>query len=138
MKQARHDELMSQISQEKRAELELQKERNEATERRRKYQLNLKKDKEEDRKNNVWYKIEEGEASLQQLKKQRRNEQMLIKAERTLQQQTKRENLNRIKRKQQYHMKETMRKVEENDRRSQELKKQKENVFSSLHLFLSK
>ena len=107
-------------------------------ERRRKYQLKLKKDKEEDQQNNVRYKIEEGEASLQQLKEQRWKEQMLIKAEHELQQQMKRENLECIKRKQEYHMKETMRKVEENDRRSQELKKQKEHVFSSLHLFLSK
>ena len=37
-----------------------------------------------------------------------RKKQMLIKAERELQQQMKRENLERIKRKQEYHMKETM------------------------------
>ena len=128
-KQGRHEELMSQIYEEKQAELEHRQEMNEAIERKRQHQLKLTRDKDDAIKQDIRTRIEQEEANLIHLAEQRRKEQMLLKAEKDLQMQMKRENLKRIKRKQEYQLKETMRKVEENDRRTQELKKRKEELL---------
>ena len=120
---------MNEILEEKHVEIEQQEERNAAMERKRKYQLKMKREREEALKQSVQCKIDEEEAALKHLEEQRRKEQMLLKAERDLQKQLKKETLDRIKRKREYQMRETMKKVEENDKRSNELKKKKEELL---------
>ena len=54
---------------------------------------------------------------------------MLIKAERDLQLQMKKDNLERIKRAQEYRQRELLRKADEDDRRCQEMKEKKESLL---------
>lgn len=66
---------------------------------------------------------------MKELKDQRLKEQMLIKAEKDLQLQMKRDNQERIKKAHEYHLKEMTRKADENDKRCQDLKRKKEDLL---------
>jgi len=128
-KQARQKEFMDEISRDKEADFGERQWRNEAMDRKRRYQLKKKKENEEATKRVVLSKIEQEEARLKELADRRRKEQMLIKAEKDLQLQMKRENLDRIKRAQEYQLKCQIQKADSNDKRCQELKKRKEELL---------
>eukprot|EP00804_Cyclotella_cryptica_P019869 CCRYP_021135-RE/>CCRYP_021135-RE protein AED:0.33 eAED:0.35 QI:0/0.5/0.28/1/0.66/0.42/7/575/569 len=124
-KQAKHDELLSNIKGEKMSEIVQQKERNSAMERKRKHLMRMAKEKEEALKQSVKNKIEEEEARREMQQKEMQKELVLRKAEKDILMEMKRDNLARIKRIQEYQQKETLRKVAMNDARSQEMKKKK-------------
>ena len=63
------------------------------------------------------------------MQRTRKREQELIKAERELVLQMKKDNLERLKKKQEFRHKETMKRVHENDLRTQELFQQKEELM---------
>lgn len=128
-KQARHAEFMGEVAREQRASLAERQQRSEALNRKRKYQLKKTKEKEETTKHEMLSRIEQEDARLQELADQRRKEQSLLKAEKDLQLQMKKENLERIKKAQEYHLKEMMRKCRESDQRCNELKKRKEDLM---------
>ena len=104
---------MQQIYSEKHAELIHQQQRSEAMERKRKHLLKQCRDKEESIKLTAQTKIEQEEARLAEAAKEVVKEKMLRKAEKDLLSQMKKDNLARIKRKQEYKMKETLRKGEQ-------------------------
>ncbi len=128
-KKAKNEQMIDAIREEREREIREQQQRNAAIERKRKHQLQAKKAKEEEMKKNIKQKIEREEEAMKSLAQQRRKEQMLIKAERDLQKQMKKENLDRINRKRQYQLEETMHRVKENDEKSSALKKQKEDLI---------
>lgn len=104
---------MHQIYSEKHAELIHQQQRSEAMERKRKHLLKQCRDKEESIKLTAQTKIEQEEARLAEAAKEVVKEKMLRKAEKDVLSQMKKDNLARIKRKQEYKMKETLRKGEQ-------------------------
>ena len=128
-KQARHEEFINEITREKVQEAKVRLQHNEAMDRKRLVQLKKTKEKEEIAKLEVRSKIEQEEEHLKNLDGQRRKEQLLIKAERDLQLQMKKDNLVRIKKAQEYHLKEMLRKADESDRRCQDLKREKESLL---------
>ena len=128
-KRARHEEFMNEIERERYAESKELKRINEIRDRKRKNQLKMSKQKEEEVKMKSKSKIEQGEDHLKQLAEKRRKEQMLIKAERDLQMQLKKDNLARIKRANEYKQKEMTRKAQEDDRRCLEMKQKREQLL---------
>jgi len=129
LKQQRHEEFMDQIAREKEAEIAERKQLNEVMDSKRRAQLNKTKKEEEEIKKTVRSKIEQEEQHLRELAAHRRKEQMLIKAERDLQLQMKKDNLDRIKRAQEYRQRELLRKADEDDRRCQDMKQKKESLL---------
>lgn len=128
-KQAKQKEFVDIIQRGKQADIAERQQHTEAVNRKRSYQLRKKKESEEATKRTITSKIDQEEARLKELSDQRRKEQMLLKAEKDIQLQMKRENLERIKKAQAYHLKEIMRKAEANDQRCQDLKKRKEDLL---------
>ena len=129
LKQQRHEEFMDQIAREKEVEMAERKQLNEVMDSKRRAQLNKTKKEKEEIKKTVRSKIEQEEQHLRELAAHRRKEQMLIKAERDLQLQMKKDNLERIKRAQEYRQRELLRKADEDDRRCQEMKEKKESLL---------
>ena len=129
LKQQRHEEFMDQIAREKEAEMAERKQLNEVMDSKRRAQLNKTKAEEDKIKIAVRSKIEQEEQHLRELAAHRRKEQMLIKAERDLQLQMKKDNLERIKRAQEYRQQELLRKADEDDRRCQDMKQKKESLL---------
>lgn len=128
-KQARHEEFINEITREKVQEAKVRLQHNEAMDRKRLALLKKTKEKEEIAKLEVRSKIEQEEGHLKVIDEQRRKELLLIKAERDLQLQMKKDNLERIKKAQEYHLKEMMRKADESDKRCQDLKRDKESLL---------
>mmetsp|Transcript_109 Transcript_109/g.216 ORF Transcript_109/g.216 Transcript_109/m.216 type:complete len:220 (-) Transcript_109:56-715(-) len=119
---------MVEIVKEKQAEFVGRRQRAEALDRKRKHQLKKTKEKELATKRGVLSKIEQEDALLKELADRRRKEQVFLKTEKLLRQQTKKENLERMKKAQEYQLKMMMQKAEANDRRCQDLKKHKEDL----------
>lgn len=127
-KQAKQKELMERASREKELDVAERQQRHEAMERKRKYQIKKSREHEEHAKREAAAKIEQEERRLRQLAEQRRKEQLLLKAEKDLQLQTKKENLDRLKRAQDYHLKQQLKKAESDDKRCRELKERKDEL----------
>ncbi|KAL7539401.1 hypothetical protein ACHAXR_011869 [Thalassiosira sp. AJA248-18] len=128
-KQARQKEFMDEIHREKQAAGAERLQRSQALHRKRVNQIKTKEKMEEETKLDVLSKIQQEDAHLKELAERRRKEQILLKAEKDLQTQMKQENLSRIKKAQEYHLKEMIQKAEANDRRCQDLKKRKQDLL---------
>lgn len=128
-KQARHEEYMNEIKQSAQEAREAAAKRKAVMDTKKKCRLKKVKEEEEENKRGVRSKMEQEEERLKELAEQRAKEARLIKAEKDLQLQMKRENLDRIKRAQEYQLKVQVQKADANDKRCQQLKKRKEDLL---------
>ena len=128
-RQAKQEEIKNEKDKERAKILQKQKQRSEVIGRKRKHQFECARENERAAKQAAENKMQLEEAHLEAIARQRNREQMLIKAERELQLQMKQDNLERLKRKQEFRHKEIMRKVQENDERTQALLRQKEELM---------
>lgn len=112
-------------------ELQLQQKENEAMSRKREYQAQLAKEREMKMKEFLISKFHEDEKKVASIQAMKEREMEIIKEERDLHLQMKRENAERIKRMQEYKRLETMKKITENETRTEEMLKKKEELVKN-------
>ncbi len=103
----------------------------EALSKKREYQAQLAKDREMEMKKFLMDKFHEDEKKVRLAQAMKKKELDIIKEERDLHLQMKRENVERIKRMQEYKRLETMKKISENDARTEEMMQKKEELAKS-------
>ena len=109
--------------------MSFRRQRSKAIDHRRRSQLRNSRKQEEESKQQVLAKLRHEEETIAKLREDRSKEAALAKAERDLQLQMKKNNLERIKRANEYRLRETERKAEANNRRAMELKTKKEELL---------
>ena len=109
--------------------MSFRRQRSKAIDHRRRSQLRNSRKQEEESKQQVLAKLRHEEETIAKLREDRSKEAALAKAERDLQLQMKKNNLERIKRANEYRLRETERKAEANNRRAVELKTKKEELL---------
>lgn len=120
---------MARIKKEKSTEIQRQKELNDAMERKRKQMLQMVRKKEDALKDDVKKKMLLDEARRLEQQRELKREHDLRTAEREIIMSMKQANLARIKRQQEYHAKETLRKVVDSDAKSSEMKRKKAELI---------
>jgi len=90
----------------------------------------MAKERQENMKERLLHKFQDDEEHIAHLSKIRSKEQLLNKKERELKEELKKDNVERIKRMHEYHRIETMRKVSENDRRTEAMLRKKEELLN--------
>lgn len=128
-RKAKQEEIMNEKEKERAKLLLKQKQRSQAIERKRKQQLELARENERAAKLAAEAKIQNVEAHLEDIVWRRTREQVLIKAERELQLQMKKDNLERLKRKQEFRHNETLQRVQEKEERTKGLMRQKAELM---------
>lgn len=98
--------------------------------RKRDYQLKMTKEREEEMKDGFRRKFEADEQHLETLRREREQEQLLAKEAKEVKMELKRDNVERIKRIREYRRLETMRKLNENSRRTDELLQKKKDLLN--------
>ena len=106
----------------------MNKKEKEAMARKREYQTQLAKQREMEKKEFMMQKFREDEKKVALMQSMREQEMSIIKQEKELDLQMKHENVQRIKRMQEYKRIETMKKISENYARTDELLKKKEEL----------
>lgn len=106
----------------------MQKKEKETMARKREYQAQLTKEREMKKKNALVQKFNDDERKVERIQVMKAQEMSLIKEEKELHLQLKRENADRINRMQEYKRIETMKKITENYARTEEMIKQKEHL----------
>eukprot|EP00557_Chaetoceros_sp_GSL56_P007835 CAMPEP_0176506236 /NCGR_PEP_ID=MMETSP0200_2-20121128/16925_1 /TAXON_ID=947934 /ORGANISM="Chaetoceros sp., Strain GSL56" /LENGTH=564 /DNA_ID=CAMNT_0017905853 /DNA_START=899 /DNA_END=2589 /DNA_ORIENTATION=- len=127
-KRKRNDEQQQQITMSREQERELARQEREALARKREYQAKLAKEREEEMKASLLKKFNDSEEKINEMKHLQEKDMVLIKEERDINMQLKRENVERIKRMQEYKRLETVKKIADNDQRTEEMLKRKEEL----------
>ena len=129
-KQIQCEKLQKELNS-KREEERFQKQRErEMIARKRDYQLKMSKEKEEEMKEGFRRKFEAGEKHVRTLRRERQQQQVLVKEEKEVKMELKRDNVERIKRIREYRRLETMRKLNENSKRTDELLQKKKDLLN--------
>ncbi|EJK76043.1 hypothetical protein THAOC_02212 [Thalassiosira oceanica] len=128
-KQQSHEAFLHEIERQKEDDMVFRRQRSKAIDQRRRSQLQKSRRCEEEKKQQARAKLQHEEETIAKLRDERAKEAALVKAERDLQLQMKRDNLDRIKRANEYRLRETERKAEANNRRAMELKAKKEELL---------
>ncbi len=127
-KMARNQEQQEYIASLRQHERYLNKKEREAMSRKREYQAQLAKEREAEMKESLVKKFQEDDKKVAMIHAMKEKELQLLKEERELNFHMKRENVERIKRMQEYKRLETMKKISENDMRTEEMLKTKEEL----------
>lgn len=127
-KMARNQQQQEYIASLREHERNLNKKEREAMSRKREYQAQLAKERELEVKDFLLNKFHEDEKKVAMIQSMKEKEMALLKEERELNTQLKRDNVERIKRMQEYKRLETMRKINENDMRTEEMLKTKQEL----------
>ena len=127
-KLSRNQQQQAYITSLREHERNLNKKEREAMSRKREYQAQLAKEREIQGKEMLRRKFEEDEKKVNMIQAMKDKEMTLLKEERELNLQMKRDNVERIKRMQEYKRLETMRKIAENDMRIEDMLKTKEEL----------
>lgn len=91
--------------------------------------LNKSKAREEEWKAKARSQIEKDELRLREMNEQRRKDQMILKAQKDMDLQLKKDNLERIRRAQMYKQRQQMEKAEASDKKCRELQRRKEELL---------
>ena len=91
--------------------------------------MNKSKAREEEGKAKARSQIEKDELRLREMNEQRRKDQMILKAQRDMDLQLKKDNLERIRRAQMYKQRQQMEKAEASDKKCRELQRRKEELL---------
>ena len=127
-KQALTKKQQDEIAAERDRERALAQRRREAMSRKKEFQAKATRKKEEEMKVSLLKKFEDSEHHLEQTKLAKQKKQAILRQEKALQLEIKKENVERIKRMQEYKRLETMRKVSENDKRTETLRRKQEEL----------
>lgn len=119
------------IQLEREMEREISKKEQEALSKRRQHQAKLARDKEDEMKNELLNKFEKNEDHVREVKAAKDKEMNLLRQERELQIELKRENVERIKRMQEYKRIETLKKLEEENTRVEEMLQKRDELANS-------
>ena len=127
-KMARNQQQQGYIESLREHERDLNQKEREAISRKREYQAQLAKERELEVKDFLLNKFHEDEKKVAMIQSMKEKDMALLKEERELNTQLKRDNVERIKRMQEYKRLETMRKINENDMRTEGLLKTKQEL----------
>ncbi len=127
-KMTRNQQQQEYIASLREHERNLNKKEREAISRKREYQAQLAKERETQGKEFLMKKFHDDEKKVAIMQTMKEKEMALMKEERELHLQMKRDNVERIKRMQEYKRLETVRKISENDMRTEKMLKTKEEL----------